>query len=113
MNAAGETELARVWTKVEQIRAKQKAKPKHSPLPAHVVAEPTEAEVERAERARIVKALKEEASLTPCPEDAAVTYENALLVQANFSYEERDRLRAESEVAARPAPETTDGEGGI
>lgn len=30
---AGETELARVWTKVEQIRAKQAAKPTNSPLP--------------------------------------------------------------------------------
>lgn len=37
MHAAGETELARVWTKVEQIRAKQAAKPKHSPLPEHVL----------------------------------------------------------------------------
>lgn len=36
MHAAGETELARIWTKVEQIRAKQAAKPKHSPLPQHV-----------------------------------------------------------------------------
>ncbi|GJG92883.1 hypothetical protein [Cupriavidus pauculus] len=36
MHAAGETELARVWTKVDQIRAKQAAKPKHSPLPQHV-----------------------------------------------------------------------------
>ncbi len=33
MHNAGETELARIWTKVEQIRAKQAAKPKHSPLP--------------------------------------------------------------------------------
>lgn len=33
MVEAGETELARVWTKVEQIRAKQAAKPPHSPLP--------------------------------------------------------------------------------
>ncbi|CAN7607532.1 hypothetical protein LJR034_004639 [Caballeronia sp. LjRoot34] len=33
MHAAGETELARIWTKVEKIRAKQAAKPKHSPLP--------------------------------------------------------------------------------
>lgn len=33
MREAGETELARIWTKVEQIRAKQAAKPKHSPLP--------------------------------------------------------------------------------
>jgi hypothetical protein len=35
MHAAGETELARIWTKVEKIRAKQAAKPKHSPLPEH------------------------------------------------------------------------------
>lgn len=34
MDVAGEKELTRVWTKVETIRAKQKAKPKHSPLPA-------------------------------------------------------------------------------
>ncbi len=34
MHANGETELARIWTKVEAIRAKQAAKPKHSPLPA-------------------------------------------------------------------------------
>ena len=34
MHSAGETELARIWGKVEQIRAKQAAKPKHSPLPA-------------------------------------------------------------------------------
>jgi hypothetical protein len=34
MHATGETELARIWTKVEAIRAKQAAKPKHSPLPA-------------------------------------------------------------------------------
>ena len=33
MHAAGDKELARVWTKVEQIRAKQAAKPKFSPLP--------------------------------------------------------------------------------
>lgn len=34
MHAAGEMELTRIWTKVEAIRAKQAAKPKHSPLPA-------------------------------------------------------------------------------
>lgn len=32
MHEAGETELNRIWTKVEQIRAKQATKPKHSPL---------------------------------------------------------------------------------
>lgn len=35
MHACGEAELARIWTKVEAIRAKQAAKPKHSPLPMH------------------------------------------------------------------------------
>jgi len=34
MHGAAEIELARIWTKVEAIRAKQAAKPKHSPLPA-------------------------------------------------------------------------------
>lgn len=33
MHDAGDVELARIWTKVEKIRAKQAAKPKHSPLP--------------------------------------------------------------------------------
>jgi hypothetical protein len=33
MHSAGETELARIWTKVEQIRAKHAAKPKGSALP--------------------------------------------------------------------------------
>lgn len=33
MHTDGETELARIWTKVAQIRAKQAGKPKHSPLP--------------------------------------------------------------------------------
>ncbi|WOB06516.1 hypothetical protein [Piscinibacter gummiphilus] len=34
MHDAGERELARIWTMVEKIRAKQASKPKHSPLPA-------------------------------------------------------------------------------
>lgn len=33
MHHAAETELARIWTMVEAISAKQAAKPKHSPLP--------------------------------------------------------------------------------
>lgn len=35
MHECGEVELARIWTKVEKIRAKQAAKPAHSPLPEH------------------------------------------------------------------------------
>jgi hypothetical protein len=33
MNLLGEIELERVWQNIEKIRAKQAAKPKHSPLP--------------------------------------------------------------------------------
>jgi hypothetical protein len=34
MHQAAETELARIWTKIDAIRAKQATKPKHSPLPS-------------------------------------------------------------------------------
>jgi hypothetical protein len=33
MFAAGETELVRIWEKIEQVRQKQANKPRHSPLP--------------------------------------------------------------------------------
>lgn len=33
MRWCGEDELKRIWTKVDEIRAKQAAKPKHGPLP--------------------------------------------------------------------------------
>jgi rubrerythrin len=39
MMKCGDTELARCWTKIDKIRAKQKAKPKHSPLPEHTSVE--------------------------------------------------------------------------
>jgi len=42
MAEAADRELARIWTKVEQIRAKQAAKPKHSPLPAAAPSAPIE-----------------------------------------------------------------------
>lgn len=42
MHECGETELARIWTKVDVIRAKQAAKPKHSPLPENWSSPPKE-----------------------------------------------------------------------
>lgn len=54
MHAAGWVELDRIWGKVEAIRAKQAAKPKHSPLPQHVAAPvpaTTGADVERLREA--------------------------------------------------------------
>ncbi len=48
MHEAGEIELTRIWTKVDKIRAKQAAKPKHSPLPEHVTEQPIEQEADKA-----------------------------------------------------------------
>lgn len=58
MHAAGETELARIWTKVEKIRAKQAAKPKHSPLPEHASPLPQSALSTNAQKVRDEGALK-------------------------------------------------------
>lgn len=55
MHAAGEVELARIWTKVEAIRAKQAAKPKHSPLPEH--APQAQADARDAAPAALAKTL--------------------------------------------------------
>jgi hypothetical protein len=53
MHEAGETELARIWTKVEQIRAKQAAKPTGSALPIATPAQPTKpAQVEQGDTRR-------------------------------------------------------------
>lgn len=60
MHTAGETELTRIWTKVDKIRAKQAAKPKGSPLPlAWSESNTPDAEAYRDE------ALAQVASLTP------------------------------------------------
>ena len=40
MSEAAEYELARVWKKIDQIREKQAAKPKHSPLPGNIATDP-------------------------------------------------------------------------
>lgn len=56
MHEAGRVELARVWTKVDQIRAKQASKPKGSPLPQHVAIEvkPGRVDLTDAEKDRIL-----------------------------------------------------------
>lgn len=45
------------------------------------------------ERERIIQGLEDEAEATPCEEDAMVVADCALLVRADFSYDEADRLR--------------------
>ncbi len=78
MHAAGETELARVWTKVEQIRAKQAAKPKHSPLP---MVSPSEApaprwrhKIRRSEYTEIARGMLQVATNDPTVGDTIVAY---------------------------------------
>jgi Lar family restriction alleviation protein len=44
MHASGETELDRNWERIEIIRAKRAAKPKHSPLPEHVAVAPEQSQ---------------------------------------------------------------------
>lgn len=47
MVIAGETELTRCWSKINKIRAKQAAKPKHGPLPEHIGTSAVEWAVEK------------------------------------------------------------------
>ena len=61
MEKAGEDELARIWTKADQIRAKQAAKPKHPPLP---VATPDQPAASAALTVPEVRALVD--ALTDC-----------------------------------------------
>lgn len=57
MHGAGETELARVWTKIEKIRAKQAAKPKHSPLPEAIPSPPIDPEASEVEAVKQLRQL--------------------------------------------------------
>lgn len=70
MHDAGETELARVWAKVEKIRAKQAAKPKGSALPQ----------------------LWQRPPSTPTLAEALALPEIAALVEAAIAYKE-ERLK--------------------
>lgn len=68
MAECGERELARVWTKVEAIRAKQAAKPKHSPLPMVTperLPEPSALAAARETIAEAVERLRKFAGLKP------------------------------------------------
>lgn len=58
MSDAGETELARVWTKIEKIRVKHLAKPRLSPLPEHAPQTVNETEQRRISLSFEVAKLK-------------------------------------------------------
>ena len=65
MHAAGETELSRIWTKVEAIRAKQAAKPKHSPLPAIAPQAPADGQTASSPPQPIIGRLMDQISALP------------------------------------------------
>lgn len=70
MHANGETELARIWTKVEAIRAKQAAKPKHSPLPQAATHKTADAGAMRERCAKVaddLASIAERGKLHPHP----------------------------------------------
>ena len=52
------------------------------------------AEAVAKERARIIAALREEADVLPCCEDAKVTEGCADLIEADFAYDEAERIAA-------------------
>lgn len=58
MHAAGETELARIWTKVDVIRAKQAAKPTGSALPVAVNSGDAQALASRLDEGVLAEALE-------------------------------------------------------
>lgn len=72
MHQAGETELDRIWTKVEQIRSKQAAKPKHLPIlevpPARMTFDQFFAEADRLNltAADLVEGLKGRPEFADC-----------------------------------------------
>jgi len=108
MHANGETELARIWTKVEAIRAKQAAKPKHSPLPeATPRANPTVADDGRAREVLAVEhdrqGLTEQArrirlnDLTPSERRAVAAIQSALATSPRAG-EVREALEAADDI---------------
>lgn len=112
MHASGETELARIWTKVEQIRAKQAAKPKHSPLPESPAQPATEvlqariAELETRPRAEFL-ALAEKcgARVTGKP-DATEPIEIVFSVQAWRKFDQSMQVpQSNAQLAAQAGQE--------
>lgn len=94
MHKAGETELARIWTKVEKIRAKQAAKPKHSPLPASPQPAPHADLVEALHMAEI---------------EAIIASKKPFDYHAAGSWLERHWLLVREAIAALSAVPTTEG----
>lgn len=97
MHADAETELARIWTKVEQIRAKQAAKPRHSPLPAAPLAVLTIDEEQAARSKWTVKQWYEHVGAWENPQ-GEVCFGSVMALGAML------KLMAKARNAAQPEP---------
>lgn len=98
IGAAAEAELARVWTKVDAIRAKQAAKPTGSALPI-AVEQPDPA---AQERARIVAWLRK-CSETPCPEPSSIQEHEVFLARRAVLADAADVIERNAD--GSPSPE--------
>ncbi len=116
MHRAGEDELARIWTKVDKIRAKQATKPTGSALPIALpqpTARVSDEAVEAAEAVLVkwgmtsgqrtaARLALEAAYLTPKPQDAEpigyVTREAGMVV----TNEQGERIKAALDAAPEP-----------
>ena len=65
-----------------------------------------------AERERIIAALREEASVCPCDEDQVVIADCADLIEADFSYDDCEKLKVAREAAAIRAAQPAPAKGG-
>lgn len=88
MHSAGETELARVWTKIDKMRAKQAAKPKHSPLPEALATKSLHEEV-CSDARKFAREIHEDCMAGPD--------EIADAIEAGFRFRERGAFSAGAE----------------
>ncbi|MGV2128091.1 hypothetical protein ACQZ4Q_01350 [Agrobacterium vitis] len=109
MHAAAETELTRVWTKIEAIRAKHAAKPKHSPLPgpsAADLAAPADNsdDLERAKANVLLlrQALWDLLEMTEDPEGAPAAPEESVFAFARAALQKTSGEMGQCPICATP-----------
>lgn len=100
MHEAGEVELARVWTKIETIRAKQAAKPTGSALPQAWPVPPSETYVPAGQLDRDIGILLGTIDwLAECAGVGPEGEDSALVAQISADYKAREAARRTGEEA--------------
>jgi NTP pyrophosphatase (non-canonical NTP hydrolase) len=112
MHAAAETELERIWTKVEKIRAKHFAKPKFSPLPGYATVPPAPKAAADV-RAVVIEecagiADKFDCNLLGYPNEEAKSYYESGVIDASVNIAQAIRaLALNPQIATVPVPAPT------